>query len=127
MTTTYKVLAQTGSSGSSGNGSATLAATTNTNLYTVPSTTSTVVSTITVCNQASTSASFRIAVRPAGASIAAQHYVAYDVPIAANDTTALTLGITLALYQLPGRVQILCLYICKFLFRLHQLFRLHLS
>ncbi|MFN9907621.1 MAG: hypothetical protein ACK56F_16105, partial [bacterium] len=75
MTTTYKVLAQTGSSGSSGNGSATLAATTNTNLYTVPSTTSTVVSTITVCNQASTSASFRIAVRPAGASIAAQHYV----------------------------------------------------
>jgi len=51
MPTAYKVLAQTGSSGSSGNGSATLAATTNTNLYTVPSATSTVVSTITVCNQ----------------------------------------------------------------------------
>jgi hypothetical protein len=54
MPTVYKVLAQTGSSGSTGNGSATLAATTNTNLYTVPSTTSTVVSTMTVCNQAST-------------------------------------------------------------------------
>jgi len=96
MATVYKVLAQTGSSGSSGNGSATLAATTNTNLYTVPATTSTVVSTMTVCNQASTAATFRIAVRPAGAAIATQHYVAYDVPIAANDTTALTLGITLA-------------------------------
>lgn len=98
MATTYKVLAQTGSSGATGNGSATLAATTNTNLYTVPSspTTSTVVSTITVCNQASTAGTFRIAVRPAGATIAAQHYVAYDTPIAANDTIALTLGITLA-------------------------------
>ena len=95
-TTTSKVLAQTGSSGSTGNGSATLTATTNTNLYTVPSSTSTVVSTITVCNQASTAGTFRIAVRPSGASIAAQHYVAYDTPIAANDTIALTLGITLA-------------------------------
>ena len=94
-TTTYKVLAQTGSSGSSGNGSATLTATTNTNLYTVPASTQTVVSTITVCNQASTAGTFRIAVRPAGATIAAQHYIAYDTPIAANDTTALTLGITL--------------------------------
>lgn len=85
MATAYKVLGQSNPS-----------ATTATTLYTVPSSTSTVVSTITVCNQASTAGSFRIAVRPAGASLAAQHYVAYDVPIAANDTTALTLGITLA-------------------------------
>ena len=85
MTTVYKVLAQSNPS-----------ATTATTLYTVPSSTSTVVSTITVCNQASTAGSYRIAVRPAGASLAAQHYAAYDVPIAANDTTALTLGITLA-------------------------------
>lgn len=62
----------------------------------MPSATSTVVSTITVCNQASTAGTFRIAIRPAGASLAAQHYVAYDTPIAANDTVALTLGITLA-------------------------------
>ena len=54
------------------------------------------VSTITVCNQASTAGTFRLAVRPAGASLAAQHYLAYDTPIAANDTVALTLGITLA-------------------------------
>lgn len=85
MPTVYKVLAQSNPS-----------ATTATTLYTVPASTSTVVSTITVCNQASTAGSYRIAVRPAGASLAAQHYAAYDVPIAANDTTALTLGITLA-------------------------------
>jgi glucose-6-phosphate dehydrogenase assembly protein OpcA len=96
LATTYKVLAQTGSSGSTGNGSATLTATTNTNLYTVPASTSTVVSTIVVCNQASSAGTYRIAVRPAGAAIAAQHYVVYGATVAASDSTALTLGITLA-------------------------------
>jgi hypothetical protein len=85
MATAYKVLAQSNPS-----------ATTATTLYTVPSSTSAVVSTITVCNQAASAGTYRIAVRPAGATLAAQHYVAYDVAIAANDTTALTLGITLA-------------------------------
>jgi glucose-6-phosphate dehydrogenase assembly protein OpcA len=85
MPTTYKVLGQSNPS-----------ATTATTLYTVPSSTSTVVSTVTVCNQAAATASYRIAVRPAGATLAAQHYLAYDIVIAANDTTALTLGITLA-------------------------------
>jgi len=85
MATTYKVLGQSNPS-----------ATTATTLYTVPSSTSTVVSTISICNQAATTASYRIAVRPAGATLAAQHYLAYDIAIAANDTTALTLGITLA-------------------------------
>lgn len=85
MANVYKVLAQSNPS-----------ATTATTLYTVPSSTSAVISTITVCNQAASAGSFRIAVRPAGATLAAQHYVAYDVAIAANDTTALTLGLTLA-------------------------------
>ena len=85
MPTTYKVLGQSNPS-----------ATTATTLYTVPSSTSTVVSTVTVCNQAAATATYRIAVRPAGATLAAQHYLAYDIAIAANDTTALTLGITLA-------------------------------
>jgi glucose-6-phosphate dehydrogenase assembly protein OpcA len=85
MATTYKVLGQSNPS-----------ATTATTLYTVPSSTSTVVSTISICNQAGSTASYRIAVRPAGATLAAQHYLAYDIVIAANDTTALTLGITLA-------------------------------
>jgi glucose-6-phosphate dehydrogenase assembly protein OpcA len=85
MPTTYKVLGQSIPS-----------ATTATTLYTVPSSTSTVISTITVCNQAASAGSYRIAVRPAGATLATSHYVAYDVAIAANDTTALTLGLTLA-------------------------------
>jgi hypothetical protein len=55
-----------------------------------------VISTITVCNQAASAGTYRIAVRPAGASLTASQYVAYDIAIAANDTTALTLGITLA-------------------------------
>jgi hypothetical protein len=96
MATTYKVLAQTGSSGSTGNGSATLTAVTNTNLYTVPSATSTVVSTIIICNQATAAATYRIAVRPSGTAIATQHYVVYGATVGASDTTALTLGMTLA-------------------------------
>ena len=71
-------------------------ATTATTLYTVPSAKSAVVSTLTICNQAASAATFRVAVRPAGASLAAVHYVAYDVTVGASDTTALTLGITLA-------------------------------
>ena len=72
------------------------AATTATNVYTVPSATSAVVSTIVIANRANTAGSFRLSVRPGGASQANQHYLAYDVPIAANDSTTLTLGITLA-------------------------------
>ena len=85
MPTTYKVLGQSAPS-----------ATTDTNLYTVPSATSTVVSTLVVANRAGTDASFRIAIRPAGASIANQHYIAYDVLVGSLDSTTLTLGITLA-------------------------------
>lgn len=85
MATVYKVLGQSNP-----------AATTATTLYTVPASTSTVVSTITICNQTAVAATFRIAVRPAAATLAAQHYVAYDVAVGAADTTALTLGITLA-------------------------------
>lgn len=71
-------------------------ATTATTLYTVPSAKSAVVSSLTICNQTASAATFRIAVRPAGATLAAVHYVAYDVTVGASDTTALTLGITLA-------------------------------
>jgi hypothetical protein len=71
-------------------------ATTATTLYTVPSAKSAVISTLTICNQAASTATFRVAVRPAGATLAAVHYVAYDVTVGASDTTALTLGITLA-------------------------------
>jgi hypothetical protein len=70
-------------------------ATTDTNVYTVPSATEAVISTIIIANRANTAGSFRLAVRPNGASISNLHYIAYDVPIAANDSTTLTLGITL--------------------------------
>lgn len=85
MALTYKVLGQVNPS-----------ATTNTTLYTVPSATSAVVSTLNVCNQAATAATFRIAIRPAGESIAAKHYIAYDTSVPANDSVSLTIGITLA-------------------------------
>jgi glucose-6-phosphate dehydrogenase assembly protein OpcA len=85
MAATYKVLGQVNPS-----------ATTATTLYTVPSEKSAVVSTITVCNQAAAAATFRIAIRPAGATLAAIHYISYDSTVAANDTTALTIGVTLA-------------------------------
>jgi hypothetical protein len=85
MATAYKVLGQSAPS-----------ATTNTDIYTVGAGKSAVISTITVANRAATSSTFRIAVRPAGAALANQHYVAYDVPISGTDTIALTLGITLA-------------------------------
>ena len=72
------------------------AATTLTTLYTVPASTQAICSTITVCNTASSATTYRIAVRPAGASIANQHYVAYDAALPANDTATLTLGVALA-------------------------------
>ncbi len=66
-----------------------------TTLYTAPAATQAVVSTVTACNTASVSGTFRVAVRPGGASASLQHYLVYDAPLAANSTVALTLGITL--------------------------------
>jgi hypothetical protein len=85
MATTYKVLGQSNP-----------AATTATTLYTVPSATSTVVSTITVCNIGTTVGTFRIAIRPAGATLANQHYLAYDATLSGADMLTFTLGLTLA-------------------------------
>lgn len=68
----------------------------NIDLYTVPASTQAVVSTITVCNITLASATFRIAVRPAGATIANQHWISYDVPVAGSDSVSLTLGVTIA-------------------------------
>lgn len=85
MATTYKVLGQLNPG-----------ATTLSTLYTVPSSTSTVVSTLMICNQAATNGTFRVAVRPAGASVESKHYLSYDTVVPANDSIGLTLGITLA-------------------------------
>jgi hypothetical protein len=85
MATVYKVLGQNNPT-----------ATTNTTLYTVPSSTSAVVSTITICNQASSAATYRIAIRPGGATIDPKHWIVYGATVAGSDSTALTLGLTLA-------------------------------
>lgn len=83
MPQTHKVLGQSNPS-----------ATTLTTLYTVPSATQMLASTLTICNLASTAATYRVAVRPAAAAIANQHYLAYDATVGANDTVVLTLGMT---------------------------------
>jgi len=85
MATAYKILGQSAPS-----------ATTSTTLYTVPSATSAVVSTIVVANRAAAPATYRIAVVPSGGSLGNSHYLAYDVTVGASDSTTLTLGITLA-------------------------------
>ena len=84
MAYAYKVLGQSAPS-----------ATTATDVYTVGAGKQAIISTITIANRSASSRTYRIAVRPAGATLANQHYIAYDVSLAANDTTALTLGITL--------------------------------
>jgi len=85
MATSYSILAQAAPS-----------ATTNTDLYTVPAATEIVGSTLYICNRGATATTFRVALRPAGGSITDAMYVAYDVPVAANDTTTITTGLTLA-------------------------------
>jgi hypothetical protein len=84
MPTNYKVLGQSNP-----------AATTATTLYTVPAATQAIVSTLTVTNQTATAGTYRIAVRVAGATLAAAQYLAYDVSLPGNATDTLTLGVTL--------------------------------
>jgi len=73
-----------------------------TDLYTVPAGTETVISTITICNRASSADTFRLAVRDGGEAISDKHYLAYDVPVAANDTTTLTLGVAIQATDVIG-------------------------
>jgi hypothetical protein len=83
MATTYKVLGQSAPS-----------ATTDTTIYTVPAGTQTIISTISVCNRSQGEVLFRIAVRPNGASLANEHYIAYDSKVAGSDSTFITVGVT---------------------------------
>jgi hypothetical protein len=77
MPTIYKVLAQSAPSSTS------IA-----NVYTVPSSTNTIISTV--------NASYNIAVVPGGAAIANQHFIAFNSLVPANDSIALTVGMALA-------------------------------
>ena len=84
MANAYKVLAQSAPS-----------AATATNVYTVPAATETVISTVIIANRAATAGTFRLSVRPNGGTQTNAMYCAYDVPVAANDSTTLTLGLTM--------------------------------
>lgn len=84
MAQNYKVLGQIAPS-----------ATTATAIYTVPAATEAVVSSITVCERGGSAGTFRLAVRPNGATLANEHYIVYDTAIAANDSIILTIGLTL--------------------------------
>lgn len=85
MANTYKILGQISPS-----------ATTETALYTVPASKSTVCSSLSVCNRGSVQTTFRISLSQGGAATASKDYMYYDVTLAANDTFIATIGVTLA-------------------------------
>ena len=94
MPFTYKVLGQSAPNASS-----------TANVYTVPAATQAVISSIVVTNRNSAAnATYRLAVQPAGAVLANQHYIAYDAPVSALDSVALTLGVTM------GNTDVLSVY-----------------
>ena len=84
MAVTYKVLGQAAPTG-----------TTNVDLYTVPSSTNAVVSTINVTNLTGTEATFSVYVRVPGATAASANTLLKDVSLAANSLFSATQGITL--------------------------------
>ena len=76
-------------------GQADLAATTLTTIYVVPPNTKAVISSIVVCNRNAAARTYRIAVAVAGAADAVKQYLVYDATIAANESLAFLLGITM--------------------------------
>lgn len=66
-----------------------------TTLYTVPSSTQAVVSTINVCNTASTANTFRIAATSGGSPVLG-NYLIYNMSIDGYETVSFTQGITLS-------------------------------
>lgn len=63
-------------------------------LVTVGASKTAVISTVTVCNLGAFT-TYRIAVRPSGATLEDKHYVAFDCGIGPNTTDTITLGIGL--------------------------------
>jgi hypothetical protein len=84
MATTYKVLGQLNP-----------AANTLSNVYTVPAATQAVISTITVCNQSASNASYSISVSNNGVADNASHYIIRGGVVPAADSIGITLGLTL--------------------------------
>lgn len=76
-------------------GQAALAATTLTDVYTVPGSTQAVVSSVVVCNRSGSATTFRLSLAVAGAADANKQYLYFDVALPANDTFVATIGIAL--------------------------------
>lgn len=87
MASNYKVLGQSAP-----------VADTDTTVYTVPASSSAVISTITLCNRStgSSASSFRIAVVPNGETLGPQHYLMYGELLDVKESLAKTMGLTLA-------------------------------
>ena len=94
MAQAYKVLAQ-----------ADPVATTATTVYTVPGSTTAVISSVVLANRSGSAVTFRLYVRVAAEGLTAKQYLAYDMNLPANDTIFLQLGLTLAATDL------LCAYV----------------
>jgi hypothetical protein len=84
ITEIYKVLAQSSP-----------AATTLTDIYTVPTSTQAVISSIVVTNRSNSNKSFRIAIAVAGAADNVKQYIAYDTAVSGNGVQEFTIGATL--------------------------------
>lgn len=84
MATTFKVLGQ-----------AAPADTNNADLYTVGAGRTAIISTLTITNVTGSAVNARVYVRVAAATASVSNAIVYDASIAANSTTAMTLGMTL--------------------------------
>jgi len=85
MATTYKTLGQKASTGAIG---------TYDTLYTVPSSTSAIVSNIVVCNLTASAQYVRLACSTA-TTPTQKEFIAYGVTVPANDTIPLVIGVTM--------------------------------
>lgn len=81
----YKILGQTAP-----------ADTSNADLYTVPSSTETIVSSLAIANVTATDATYRIYIRDGGAAAANSNSLVFDATATANATTTIGIGITLS-------------------------------
>lgn len=64
-------------------------------LYTVPSSTESVISTIAICNTASASATYRIGFDDTAGTPGASEWLVYGASISGNDTVFLTIGVSI--------------------------------
>jgi hypothetical protein len=65
------------------------------NVYVVPTSTSAIISTITICNQSAANANVDIVIRPINEALANKHYIMENVQIPRADTLIMSPGITL--------------------------------